>query len=408
MLLHIVRNMRKGVILAAGKGENLYPFTENTPKALITIMGKTLISHALDRLKRNSITDIIIVIDKLDTKIKAKIQNGANLGLKIQYVRQQDPGIDGAIKALKPHFSEEEQFVLLHTDIISQPGILRRTLESVKAYKEAKVGLAVTLENDPQDFGVVNLTSEGLVANVFPSGEKLKGNYVVAGVFVLTGKLLLYLDENTPFNLCFNRYIKDGGKVIPGIWNDKWVDVGYPWDILRAIRLLFSQMNKTIICADVKIEQNVIINGFVIIESGAKIFSGTVINGPAYIGKNVVIGNNSLIRAGAVLEEGSSVGMGCEIKGSVLFQKTSVARLSYIGDSIVGTKASIHGSCITINSFRGKEISVHLKGKKHKLDLKKFGTIVGPEAYIFPNCTLYPGSVIEPGAIVKPNQVINN
>ena len=396
----------KGVILAGGQGEELHPYTIDKPKALVKIVGKELILHTIDRLVEHNVKDITVVTGHMGKQIRSFLGNGRDLGVSISYVEQQEPGIDGAIKSLVPQFSNEEAFVLLHTDIVADLGILTRTLNAMNNLG-TDMALAVTLQEEIQDFGVVGLDSDGKVKRVYPSGDISHGNYVVAGTFVLSGRILKYIDEGIPFNQCFNRFIEDGGDVAAGIWNENWVDVGRPWDIIRASKLFLSKIENMQINKDAIIDPNARITGNVIIEKGARILSGAVINGPAYIGKDTLIGNNSLIRDSSVIEEGAIVGMGCEIKTSVLLPSCTIARLSYIGDSIVGERSTVHAGCVTINNLPGKKkIVAKIEGSVFDVPLKKFGAIIGPDAYVNPNCTLYPGSFVDKGQILEPNTLL--
>lgn len=398
----------KGVILAGGEGEALHPISINTNKAMVPILGKPMIEYIINRLKSHKITDITIVLGPYGDQIRNYFKKGENFGVHLRYVQQPEDSksIDDAIRVLKPDFEEDDQFVLLHTDIIVDDRLLTRTLNAVNNLG-TEMGLAVTLEKEVQDFGVVSLQSNGLLEKVYPSGNLDHGNYVVAGTFVLSGKIFSYLDKGIAFNECFNKFIEDGGEVAGGVWNERWVDVGYPWDILRANRLLLNNITDMFISRDAVIESNAQISGPVIVEAGARILNGTVIKGPAYIGKNVMIGNNSLIRGGTVIEEGCVVGMGCEIKGSVLLARSTIARLSYIGDSVIGQGAVIHAGCVTINTNNDKSpIVSKKKGKDYRVPLDKFGCIVGPHAYVNPNCTFYPGVIIAEDSVIAPNTVL--
>ncbi|MGH8307139.1 MAG: sugar phosphate nucleotidyltransferase, partial [Gammaproteobacteria bacterium] len=60
----------KAMILAAGRGERLRPLTDTTPKPLITVKGKPLIVHHLERLHDAGFTDIIVNVAWLTDKIK--------------------------------------------------------------------------------------------------------------------------------------------------------------------------------------------------------------------------------------------------------------------------------------------------------------------------------------------------
>ena len=63
----------KAVILAAGMGLRLGNHTKNTPKAFVTIKGKTLIEYSLDNLKKAGIKEVIIVVGFMESFFKEKL-----------------------------------------------------------------------------------------------------------------------------------------------------------------------------------------------------------------------------------------------------------------------------------------------------------------------------------------------
>ncbi len=397
----------KGVILAAGKGEDLLPLTADTPKALIPIMGKPLILYQIEKLRQHGITDITIVIGHLGAKIRNFLGSGEDFGVKLRYVEQSPSkiGINEAIKTIIPYFKNETTFILQHTDIMSDVALVTRTLNALDNLG-ADMAIAVALQSQIAEFGVVTLDTQGFLEHVYEETEVREGNYVIAGTFVLTPAIFHYIEQGLPFNEAFNHFIKDGGKVACGVWTEPWVDVGQPWDILLANKLALETISNTVIHPSATIESNTQIIGPVIINEGATILHGTVIRGPAYIGKNVFIGNNALIRKGVVIEEGSTVGMGSEIKGATLMKGANVSRLCFIGDSVLGENATIHAGCVTVNKPKGT-IKAILQNKDVEVPLEKFGAVIGPHSTLWPNITLLPGTIVDAKSELTPNQLVS-
>ena len=230
----------------------------------------------------------------------------------------------------------------------------------------------------------------------------------MAGVYVLSNKIFEYLKKGFAFNNAVNEFIKDGNKIAAGIWNEAWIDIGRPWDLLRAGKFLLSQLDHARISANAYIEDNVDIKGPVIIEAGAEILNGTIIKGPVYIGKNTFIGNNTLIRDNAIISDTAKIGMGCEIKSSIIMRGASIARLSYIGTSIVGPHSTVHSGAITINLPIPKApIIMEVQGELVTIPLTKFGAVIGPRAQVSPNVSLAPGTIIDTDVVVAPNTSVS-
>jgi N-acetyl-alpha-D-muramate 1-phosphate uridylyltransferase len=73
----------KAMILAAGLGTRLKPFTDSHPKALFVVGGKTLLEHAVDHLKSAGIDEIIINVHHFASQVISYLQENDNFGLNI-------------------------------------------------------------------------------------------------------------------------------------------------------------------------------------------------------------------------------------------------------------------------------------------------------------------------------------
>ena len=73
----------KAMILAAGLGTRLKPFTESHPKALYKVDGKTLLEHALDHVRAAGVNEVLVNVHHFADQIIEFIQLNNNFGLKI-------------------------------------------------------------------------------------------------------------------------------------------------------------------------------------------------------------------------------------------------------------------------------------------------------------------------------------
>src|SRR5438034_1431689 len=106
----------QAVILAAGHSSRFYPFTNVKHKALVRIMGKTILEHTLLSIKKAGITDIIIVLGK-ESVIQQLIGDGSELGVKITYADQPEPlGMGDALLRAEPHITGD--FILTNANHI--------------------------------------------------------------------------------------------------------------------------------------------------------------------------------------------------------------------------------------------------------------------------------------------------
>lgn len=107
----------KAMILAAGRGERLRPLTNELPKPLIKVAGKSLIEYHLENLASAGFKEIIINTAWLAEKIHAQLGNGENYGVSIQYSNEVEAleTAGGIINALP--LLGEEPFLVVNGDI---------------------------------------------------------------------------------------------------------------------------------------------------------------------------------------------------------------------------------------------------------------------------------------------------
>ena len=109
----------KAMILAAGHGTRMRPLTNHTPKPLLEVAGKPLISWHLEKLKQAGFTDIVINIAWLGGQIPAALGDGSAFGLNIQYSDEQNEGAletaGGIVKALD--LLGQQPFLVISGDI---------------------------------------------------------------------------------------------------------------------------------------------------------------------------------------------------------------------------------------------------------------------------------------------------
>ena len=97
------------MILAAGRGERLRPYTDTCPKPLLEVGGKALIDYHLEALARAGISRVVINVSWLGEAIEAAIGDGSRYGLEVVYSREPEAleaagGIVQALQYLDDHF----------------------------------------------------------------------------------------------------------------------------------------------------------------------------------------------------------------------------------------------------------------------------------------------------------------
>jgi len=106
------------MILAAGYGKRLRPLTDHTPKPLVSIGGKPLIVHHLEKIAQTGIKEVVINLGHLGSKIPEALGDGDTWGLSIQYSEEgPDPLETGGGMAKALPLLGSETFLLVNGDV---------------------------------------------------------------------------------------------------------------------------------------------------------------------------------------------------------------------------------------------------------------------------------------------------
>lgn len=111
--------MRRGMILAAGRGKRMGDLTTHVPKPLLRVQGRYLIEYAIISFKQAGITEIIVNISYHAQQIKAALGDGAQYGVKLFYSEEPEAlETGGGIFQALPWLGDEP-FVVMSSDIIT-------------------------------------------------------------------------------------------------------------------------------------------------------------------------------------------------------------------------------------------------------------------------------------------------
>ena len=222
----------KAIILAGGLGTRLRPLTDKTPKPLLPINGKPMMQYAIENLKKNGITDIILGISYHADKIKDYFKDGKDFGVNISYSIEEEPlGTGGAVKQAAEGMNEP--FILVWGDNLTDISF-RDMLESHEK-TGAKITMALTPREDVEHFGVAKLEGERIITFVEkPKREEAPSNLINAGAFIIEPDALDILSEGKSSieRDCFEK-LAEQGVVYAYIHKGQW----FPTDTLEKYNL---------------------------------------------------------------------------------------------------------------------------------------------------------------------------
>ncbi len=173
----------KGIILVGGSGTRLRPITGAVNKHLLPIYDKPLIYYPLATLMLCGIREILVISRPEDQSIyKSILGDGSQWGIEFSYKSQPKPkGIAEAF-IIGKNFIQGHKTVLILGDNIFFGHNLSAVLDQGKDYSDGATIFAYWVAN-PEQFGVVELASDGSIVSLEEKPQKPRSNYAVTGLY---------------------------------------------------------------------------------------------------------------------------------------------------------------------------------------------------------------------------------
>ena len=183
--------LRKGMILAGGKGTRLKPITDEIPKPLLPVHGKPILQYGIELFKKFGITEIALSIGYKGDKIKEYFGDGSRFGVNIIYIEENEPlGTAGPLNLAKKFLTET--FVMCNADELKDIDLFDMYI----AHKEnnATATIALTTVPDPSNYGVARMQGQRIV-EFLEKPENPPSNLISAGLYILEPEVLDYVPK---------------------------------------------------------------------------------------------------------------------------------------------------------------------------------------------------------------------
>lgn len=395
----------KALVLAAGEGTRLRPLTSNTPKPLLLVAGRPLLSHVLDALSSQGIKDIYILVGWKVNKIKEHYGDGSSMGLRIRYLEQKErKGTAHAIGMAESVM--DEPFVCVNGDVVLFESDLRRTLDRFS--KEGCTVMGAVRVPDPQRFGVIE-ERDGMLLRIHEKPKVPPTELINAGLFVFTPDIFRWiratqLSQRGEYEITdtLNSLASEDRVAVQPLQED-WIDVGMPWDLLRANEMLMSRLERRI---EGTVEDGATLIGPVVVEQGARVRSGAYIEGPVHISSGCDIGPNCYIRPSTCLGPKVRIGASVEVKNSIVMSGTHIPHHNYVGDSLIGERCNLGaGTKIANLRFDDRPVKVVHRGEIMDSGRRKLGAIMGDDVKTGINAMIDAGTIVFENVVIGPGAI---
>ena len=190
--------IKKGIILAGGKGTRMSPLTKAVNKQLLPIYDKPLIFYPLSILMLSKIKDVLIIVNKgqLD-QYKKILPDGNNLGIKISYLEQSKPrGLPDAFVIGEKFIGKENVAMILGDNFFYGQNLSKLLLTSTKLKKGAKVILHKVIK--PELFGVAKVNKNNKIVKIQEKPKKFFSDLAITGLYFFDNKVIKYAKKLKP------------------------------------------------------------------------------------------------------------------------------------------------------------------------------------------------------------------
>ena len=228
----------QAVILAAGDGGRLLPYTSDSPKTLLPIGGRPIITHVLDALRDACVKDVVVVLGYRGEQIRAAIEMLHPCGMRITYMENDAIELGNARSLWAARDAIRGSFLLLMADHYVEAALVRAV--SDRADGRCRLGIDRLPADDPRAHDATRaLVKDGRVLDL---GKELPcWNAVDTGVFWCTRAIveeMPALERDGELGAMFASLARRGDLDAVDVTGARWIDIDTVDDLRRAEALL--------------------------------------------------------------------------------------------------------------------------------------------------------------------------
>lgn len=378
----------KAIILAAGEGKRLRPFTYSEPKVMIPVANRSIMEYVVRSLVANQIRDIVMVVGYRKERIMSYFGDGDDFDAEITYVNQ-DKQLGNGHALYEARGKIDDDFMVLPGDNLLDARAISDILSIGAGHG------ALVVEGDmPAKYGVA-LLDRNRLSDILDVHDEGTSNIILTGAYRLPSSFMDTLtacvgggDHNLSHAI---RMHLTKMKLEPVFCRGQWIDAVYPWDLLEVNHAALSSAS---VQTAGKIESGAMIHGRVSVGEGTTIRSGSTLYGPICIGSGCDIGPHVSIFPSTSIGDNVTVEPFTVIRNSLIMSDCGIGPHSLLSQCVLGygTRVRSHLMAQSDDSY------VNLEETFYRVPM--IGTLIGED------CSIGSGVVMEPGTIIGPKSKI--
>jgi UDP-N-acetylglucosamine diphosphorylase/glucosamine-1-phosphate N-acetyltransferase len=371
-----VDRISQAVILAAGEGQRLRPFTASKPKVMIAIANKPILRYVVEAVARNGIRRIVIVMGYRKDQVMDYFGGGEKFDVEIQYIEQKSQlGTAHALKQIEGVV--RGRFLVLSGDNIIEPSTIS---EMIRAQPNT---VLVKEQENISKYGVIE-AEQGVVTSIAEKPAESLSHVVNTGIYVFDDAIFDLIGQETDLPSVIREMIGTSTPVKACEADGAWLDVVYPWDMLELNGMALA---KTSAASGGTIEKGVSLKGLVSVGKGTTIRSNSYVVGPAIIGENCEIGPSACILPSTSIGDNVCISPFTTISNSIIADGVEIGPGSTIEDSIIDRGSLLKGHFVS----QSGNAEIKVDEEYHPAHI---GAMVGER------CEIGHGVVTAPGVII--------
>jgi len=235
-------NINKAMLLAAGLGTRLKPFTDKHPKALAVVNNKTLLQRNIEYLQQYHIKNVIVNVHHFAEQIIAAIEQNNGWKSNITISNEVDEVLEtgGGLQKASWFFKDDENFLLMNVDMLTDLNLQQMIEQHINS--NALATLAVTNRTSSRYLLFDETNRLCGWRNVQTKEEKLPRaantlfEKAFSGIQIIRTELLSLIQQQGKFSMIDVYLSLAANHTIQGFEhsNSKLIDVGKPESLLKA------------------------------------------------------------------------------------------------------------------------------------------------------------------------------